>query len=185
MTRTGKALCDGAGRVGGIVIDHDDLVLDGLLPDERAQAVGEAGLFVARGNDDRDLGRRLQSCQSPAEAGLQILRELLDAGLRPTRNHAHASTLRSPAEPASNQVAAVVALSPSISRPQARPGAINYYRSVKRLACSVAVRCAFLLLGLQQGSHPPRIGSAAPNFTITDSQRTVVAQPSFAASPWC
>ena len=29
------------------------------------------------------------------------------------------------------------------------------------------------LAGCNTGSHPPRIGSAAPGFTITDSQRTV------------
>lgn len=34
----------------------------------------------------------------------------------------------------------------------------------------------FLLVlgGCNSGSHPPRIGSAAPDFTVTDSQRTVV-----------
>lgn len=30
-----------------------------------------------------------------------------------------------------------------------------------------------LLAGCNSGSHPPRIGSAAPDFTLTDSQRTV------------
>jgi cytochrome c biogenesis protein CcmG, thiol:disulfide interchange protein DsbE len=43
---------------------------------------------------------------------------------------------------------------------------------VKRLASSIAV-LALVLLAACNSSHPPRIGSAAPNFTITDSERTV------------
>ena len=31
----------------------------------------------------------------------------------------------------------------------------------------------FVLAGCNSGSHPPRIGNAAPDFTLTDSQRTV------------
>jgi thiol-disulfide isomerase/thioredoxin len=43
---------------------------------------------------------------------------------------------------------------------------------VKRLASLIAV-FAVVLLAACNSSHPPRIGSAAPNFTITDSERTV------------
>jgi cytochrome c biogenesis protein CcmG/thiol:disulfide interchange protein DsbE len=43
---------------------------------------------------------------------------------------------------------------------------------VKRLASSFAVFCV-LMLAACNSSHPPRIGSAAPNFTITDAERTV------------
>ncbi len=43
---------------------------------------------------------------------------------------------------------------------------------MKRLASSIAV-FAVVLLTACNSSHPPRIGSAAPNFTITDSERTV------------
>jgi len=44
---------------------------------------------------------------------------------------------------------------------------------VKRLFSCAAVILLFLLSACSSGSHPPRIGNAAPDFTITDSQRTV------------
>jgi len=47
-----------------------------------------------------------------------------------------------------------------------------YYKWVKRFA-SLAVLAVALSLGCNTGSHPPRIGSTAPDFTITDSQHTV------------
>lgn len=43
---------------------------------------------------------------------------------------------------------------------------------MKRLACSI-VLLAIVCLTACNGNHPPRIGSAAPDFTITDSQHTV------------
>ena len=45
--------------------------------------------------------------------------------------------------------------------------------SVKRLTSSIVLVCLSFLVACNSGSHPPRIGSAAPEFTITDSQRTV------------
>lgn len=39
------------------------------------------------------------------------------------------------------------------------------------LLCAVGL---LLLAGCNSGSHPPRIGNPAPDFSITDSQRTVV-----------
>jgi thiol-disulfide isomerase/thioredoxin len=47
---------------------------------------------------------------------------------------------------------------------------IDYDKSVKRFTLSIALACA--LAGCNS-THPPRIGSSAPDFTITDSQRTV------------
>ena len=44
---------------------------------------------------------------------------------------------------------------------------------MKRLARYTAVVLLSLIVGCNVGSHPPRIGNAAPEFTITDSQRTV------------
>ena len=44
---------------------------------------------------------------------------------------------------------------------------------MKRFFSSIALVCVILLAACNSGSHPPRIGSAAPEFTITDSQRTV------------
>jgi peroxiredoxin len=44
---------------------------------------------------------------------------------------------------------------------------------VKRLIRYTAVVLLSLIAGCNVGSHPPRIGNAAPDFTITDSQRTV------------
>lgn len=44
---------------------------------------------------------------------------------------------------------------------------------MKRFLVFVNVVAVALLAGCNSGSHPPRIGSAAPDFTITDSQRTV------------
>jgi cytochrome c biogenesis protein CcmG/thiol:disulfide interchange protein DsbE len=49
-----------------------------------------------------------------------------------------------------------------------------YYKSVKRFSLLVGLLGLFLLTACNSGSHPPRIGSAAPDFTITDSQKTVV-----------
>ncbi len=43
---------------------------------------------------------------------------------------------------------------------------------MKRLASSLALICLFLLISCN-GPHPPRIGNAAPSFTITDAERTV------------
>jgi thiol-disulfide isomerase/thioredoxin len=43
---------------------------------------------------------------------------------------------------------------------------------VKRFTSPIALLCLVLLAGCNS-SHPPRIGNAAPDFTITDSQRTV------------
>jgi len=47
---------------------------------------------------------------------------------------------------------------------------------VKRFTSPAALFCLLFLLCCNSGSHPPRIGSAAPDFTITDSQRTVSLQ---------
>ncbi len=44
---------------------------------------------------------------------------------------------------------------------------------VKRYFLAILPVCLFSLAACNSGSHPPRIGSAAPEFTITDSQRTV------------
>lgn len=44
--------------------------------------------------------------------------------------------------------------------------------SVKRLIFSTVLICLVFLTACNS-SHPPRIGSAAPEFTITDSQHTV------------
>lgn len=45
--------------------------------------------------------------------------------------------------------------------------------SVKRFILLVSVLCLFALGACNPGGHPPRIGNTAPDFTITDSQRTV------------
>ena len=50
---------------------------------------------------------------------------------------------------------------------------MDYYRAVKRIISSTVIVCLVLFAACNSGSHPPRIGSAAPQFTITDSQRTV------------
>ena len=50
---------------------------------------------------------------------------------------------------------------------------LDYYKRVKRFSFSALVISLFLLTGCSSGSHPPRIGNTAPDFTITDSQRTV------------
>ncbi len=50
---------------------------------------------------------------------------------------------------------------------------LDYYKRVKRFFSSAFLIGLFLLAGCNSGSHPPRIGNAAPDFTITDSQRTV------------
>ena len=44
---------------------------------------------------------------------------------------------------------------------------------MKRFASLTALLCLALLAGCNSGSHPPRIGNAAPDFTIKDSQHTV------------
>jgi cytochrome c biogenesis protein CcmG, thiol:disulfide interchange protein DsbE len=49
---------------------------------------------------------------------------------------------------------------------------IHYYKRVKRLAL-FAVLVSLLWIDGCNSSHPPRIGSAAPDFTITDAQRTI------------
>jgi cytochrome c biogenesis protein CcmG, thiol:disulfide interchange protein DsbE len=49
---------------------------------------------------------------------------------------------------------------------------VNYYKWVKRSFVAALV-FLILLAGCNSGSHPPRIGNAAPDFTITDSERTV------------
>ena len=53
-----------------------------------------------------------------------------------------------------------------------RAAPIDYYKSVKRFATSIVLACIVLMAGCNS-SHPPRIGSAAPDFTITNTDRTV------------
>ncbi len=55
----------------------------------------------------------------------------------------------------------------------ASAAALDYHSSVKSLISSIALVCLGFLAACNSGAHPPRIGSAAPQFTITDSQRTV------------
>src|SRR5208283_1530995 len=60
-------------------------------------------------------------------------------------------------------------------------GRIHYYswvRRIVRFAGAVALILSILLLflslsGCYSGSRPPRVGSAAPDFTVRDSDRTV------------
>src|ERR1017187_10793061 len=49
---------------------------------------------------------------------------------------------------------------------------LRYYRSVTRLFSVLALACIVLLSACNAG-RPPRIGETAPDFTLTDSQRTV------------
>jgi cytochrome c biogenesis protein CcmG, thiol:disulfide interchange protein DsbE len=49
---------------------------------------------------------------------------------------------------------------------------MDYYKSVKRFALSIALVFTTWLAGCSS-AHPPRIGSPAPDFTITDPDRTV------------
>ncbi len=49
---------------------------------------------------------------------------------------------------------------------------LRYYRSVKYFSRLLALACLALLLACN-GGRPPRIGETAPNFTVTDAQRTV------------
>jgi cytochrome c biogenesis protein CcmG/thiol:disulfide interchange protein DsbE len=44
---------------------------------------------------------------------------------------------------------------------------------VKRLFSLTALLSILLLASCNSGSHPPRIGNTAPDFTVTDSQHTV------------
>ena len=46
-----------------------------------------------------------------------------------------------------------------------------YYKRVRRFVFFVA---GLLLLAGCNSAHPPRIGNAAPDFTLTDSQHTIV-----------
>jgi cytochrome c biogenesis protein CcmG, thiol:disulfide interchange protein DsbE len=48
---------------------------------------------------------------------------------------------------------------------------MNYYKSVNRFFPAILI-CSLLLAGCNS-SHPPRIGSPAPDFTIVDGQRSV------------
>src|SRR5208282_3742633 len=53
---------------------------------------------------------------------------------------------------------------------------INYYKRVKRFALFIALFSLLSLLRCNSGSHPPRIGNPAPDFTITDLQHTVTLE---------
>ena len=55
-SHSGERRGDCAGVVGGMVVDDDDFEGDSGLRDEGLETVGQAGFFVARGNDDRDCG---------------------------------------------------------------------------------------------------------------------------------
>ncbi|MFZ0198472.1 MAG: TlpA disulfide reductase family protein [Candidatus Sulfotelmatobacter sp.] len=54
---------------------------------------------------------------------------------------------------------------------------IYYYSGVRRILCFLSCAAlSFILLsfsGCYSGTRPPRIGSAAPDFTVHDSDRTV------------
>jgi cytochrome c biogenesis protein CcmG/thiol:disulfide interchange protein DsbE len=53
----------------------------------------------------------------------------------------------------------------------ARNSKLGYHKNVKRL--SIIVAGLLLLTGCYTGSRPPRIGEAAPDFSLQDSTRTV------------
>jgi cytochrome c biogenesis protein CcmG, thiol:disulfide interchange protein DsbE len=69
----------------------------------------------------------------------------------------------------------------TVGRPEtvsvAAIGRIHYYNWVRRiLRLPSVIACAFILLmfsGCYSGSRPPRIGTAAPDFTVKDSDHTV------------
>ena len=51
---------------------------------------------------------------------------------------------------------------------------IHYYKRVKRFApCTALFSLALLLASCNTGSHPPRIGNVAPDFTVADARQTV------------
>ncbi len=55
LANPGKAFRDGAGAVGGGVVDDENLKGDALLHHQRTQAALEVGLFIAGRNDDGNL----------------------------------------------------------------------------------------------------------------------------------
>lgn len=59
-----------------------------------------------------------------------------------------------------------------IGRTDETARALRYYRVVKRTSSILAVVC-LVVLSACTGGRPPRIGETAPDFTITDAQRTV------------
>ena len=50
---------------------------------------------------------------------------------------------------------------------------MDYYSVVKRFFSATVLICLFMLAACNSGSHPPRIGSAAPDFTVPDGTRNV------------
>jgi cytochrome c biogenesis protein CcmG, thiol:disulfide interchange protein DsbE len=52
-------------------------------------------------------------------------------------------------------------------------GRIRYYIRVRRHAGSLALIALAALVGCYSGSRPPRIGNAAPDFTVKDADRQV------------
>ena len=65
LADAGEAFGDGAGAVGGGVVDDENLKADALLHDEGTQAELEAGLFIAGRNDDGDLRDGIRESRSP------------------------------------------------------------------------------------------------------------------------
>src|SRR5579862_6751538 len=52
-------------------------------------------------------------------------------------------------------------------------GRIYYYSYVRRLNSLIALIAILFMAGCYSGSRPPRIGTKAPDFTITDADRSV------------
>jgi peroxiredoxin len=52
-------------------------------------------------------------------------------------------------------------------------GRIDYYICVRRIAGSLGLLLLLTLAGCYSGSRPPRIGTAAPDFTVKDADRQV------------
>jgi cytochrome c biogenesis protein CcmG/thiol:disulfide interchange protein DsbE len=51
---------------------------------------------------------------------------------------------------------------------------VHYYRCVRRVVDSIGIAVGIaLLFAACNGPHRPRIGSAAPDFTVQDSQQTI------------
>ncbi len=155
-----ERLGDFARAVGGVIVDDDDFEIHTGLRDQRLQTSGERRFFVARRDDDGDFDS-IEICSCPIHDRIYYYK-VCQAGAIELRSIGPIRLL--------SRCSGRSGQAPEGGRPH-----MSIYRS-RIVQCVVRLAGVALLLtsaGCYSRSRPARIGSAAPDFTVRDAQRSV------------